>query len=44
MANKKNPGVEEVQVVKKKPRGGNSPVIGDNGMMLEEGDNNKFTM
>lgn len=43
MASKKNPGVEEVQVVKKKPRGGNSPVIGDNGMMLEEGDNNKFT-
>jgi len=43
MANKKNPGVEEVQVVKKKPRGGNSPVIGDNGMMLEDGDNNKFT-
>lgn len=42
MANKKNPGVEEVQVVKKKPRGGNSPVIGDNGLMLQEGDNAKF--
>lgn len=42
MANKKNPGVEEVQVVKKKPRGGNSPVIGDNGLMLDDGDNSKF--
>ena len=27
---------------KKKPRGGNSPVIGDNGMMLQDGDNAKF--
>lgn len=27
---------------KGKPRGGNSPVIGDNGMMLQEGDNAKF--
>lgn len=26
----------------KKPRGGNSPVIGDNGLMLQEGDNAKF--
>lgn len=34
---------EEVQVIKKKPRGGNSPVIGDNGLTLEDGDNNKFT-
>lgn len=34
---------EEVQVIKKKLRGGNSPVIGDNGLTLEEGDNNKFT-
>lgn len=34
---------DEVQVIKKKPRGGNSPVIGDNGLMLQEGDNNKFT-
>lgn len=42
MANKKNPGVEEVQVVKKKPRGGNSPVIGMNGYDLEPGDNTKF--
>ena len=33
---------DEVQVIKKKPRGGNSPVIGDNGLMLEEGDNTKF--
>lgn len=35
---------EEVQVVKKKgkPRGGNSPVIGDNGYMLEAGDNAKY--
>ena len=27
---------------KAKPRGGNSPVIGNNGLMLEEGDNTKF--
>lgn len=27
---------------KKKPRGGNSPVIGDNGMQLQDGDNAKF--
>ena len=27
---------------KGKPRGGNSPVIGDNGLMLEPGDNTKF--
>lgn len=27
---------------KMKPRGGNSPVIGNNGLMLEEGDNTKF--
>lgn len=35
---------EEVQVVKKKgkPRGGNSPVIGNNGYMLEAGDNAKI--
>ena len=33
---------EDVQVVKKKPRGGNSPVIGDNGLMLQEGDNTKI--
>lgn len=38
---KKN-GTEDVQVVKKKPRGGNSPVIGDNGLMLQEGDNTKI--
>lgn len=27
---------------KKKPRGGNSPVIGDNGLNLDAGDNTKF--
>ena len=27
---------------KLKPRGGNSPVIGDNGLMLQDGDNAKF--
>ncbi len=27
---------------KKKPRGGNSPMIGENGYYLEEGDNNRF--
>ena len=31
------------EVVKKKPRGGkNSPVIGDNGLMTEPGDNTKY--
>ncbi len=39
----KREGNGEVQVIKKKPRGGNSPVIGDNGLMLDEGDNNKYT-
>lgn len=33
---------EEAQVVKKKPRGGNSPVIGDNGLETLPGDNAKF--
>lgn len=33
---------KDVQVIKKKPRGGNSPVIGDNGLMLEKGDNAKI--
>ena len=33
---------KDVQVIKKKPRGGNSPVIGDNGLMLEAGDNAKI--
>lgn len=35
---------KEKKPVKKKgkPRGGNSPVIGDNGLMLEPGDNAKF--
>lgn len=32
----------DVQVIKKKPRGGNSPVIGNNGLMLEAGDNTKI--
>ena len=40
----KSTNPEDVQIVKKKgkPRGGNSPVIGTNGLMLEEGDNAKF--
>lgn len=38
MANKKPTGTEDVQVIKKKPRGGNSPVIGMNGYDLEPGD------
>ena len=33
---------KDVRVIKKKPRGGNSPVIGDNGLMLEKGDNAKI--
>jgi hypothetical protein len=33
---------DEVQVIKKKPRGGNSPVIGDNGLETMPGDNAKF--
>ena len=40
MATKKTD--EVVEVVKKKPRGGNSPVIGDNGLNLEPGDNTKY--
>lgn len=40
MAEKKTE--KDVQVIKKKPRGGNSPVIGDNGLMLEKGDNAKI--
>lgn len=40
MAEKK--AQKDVQVIKKKPRGGNSPVIGDNGLMLEKGDNAKI--
>ena len=36
---------QAVQVKQKmKPRGGNSPVIGENGYKLEPGDNTKFTM
>lgn len=34
--------IEDVQVVKKKPRGGNSPMIGMNGYDLEPGDNTKY--
>lgn len=33
---------KDVQVVKKKPRGGNSPMIGMNGYDLEPGDNTKY--
>ena len=40
MATKKNDVTTEI--VKKKPRGGNSPVIGDNGLNLEPGDNTKY--
>lgn len=29
-------------IAKKKPRGGNSPVIGDNGMQVAPGDNSKY--
>lgn len=35
-------GEEVVTKPKKKPRGGNSPVIGNNGLQLQEGDNAKF--
>ena len=33
---------EQVVKAKGKPRGGNSPMIGDNGLMLQEGDNAKI--
>lgn len=42
MATKKNTESENVPMVKKKPRGGNSPVIGDNGLMLNPGDNTRI--
>ena len=43
MAVKKNTdGENKPQVIKKKPRGGNSPVIGDNGLMVNPGDNTKY--
>lgn len=42
MENKKTGPGEDVKVIKKKPRGGNSPVIGNNGLMVEPGDNTKF--
>lgn len=34
--------VTKVKKPKGKPRGGNSPVIGNNGLMLDDGDNAKF--
>lgn len=43
MAVKKNTdGENKLQVIKEKPRGGNSPVIGMNGYDLEPGDNAKY--
>lgn len=43
MAVKKNTdGESKPQVIKKKPRGGNSPVIGMNGYDLQPGDNTKI--
>ena len=42
MATKKN-NDDMVEQIVKKPRGGkNSPVIGDNGLMVEQGDNTKY--
>jgi hypothetical protein len=42
--NKKYSHVDHTKkAIKKKPRGGNSPVIGMNGYNLKEGDNNKIT-
>ena len=42
--NKKYSHVDHTKkAIKKKPRGGNSPVIGMNGYNLAEGDNNKIT-
>lgn len=43
MASKKDaPQSGDVQVIKKKPRGGNSPVIGNNGLMVNPGDNTRI--
>ena len=43
MAVRKNTdGENKPQVIKKEPRGGNSPVIGMNGYDLEPGDNTKY--
>lgn len=43
MAAKKEPPDAEIGgVIKKKPRGGHSPVIGDNGLQVEPGDNAKY--
>lgn len=43
MASKKDaPQTGDVQVIKKKPRGGNSPVIGNNGLMVNPGDNTMY--
>lgn len=40
---KKYSHVDHTKPAKKKPRGGNSPVIGMNGYSLKDGDNNKNT-
>ena len=43
MTSKKDaPQTGDVQVIKKKPRGGNSPVIGNNGLMVNPGDNTMY--
>lgn len=39
---KQTPAKTKTKKKKGKPRGGNSPVIGNNGLMLEDGDNAKF--
>ena len=46
MANKKTTDIVESKPKKPKgkPRGGNSPMIGTNGLNLEEGDNTKYLM
>jgi hypothetical protein len=42
MATKEPTNSQIKTAIKKKPRGGNSPVIGDNGLMLEPGDNSRY--
>ena len=45
MAKKKTTDVDVVEEIVKKPRGGkNSPVIGNNGLQVEPGDNTKYLM
>lgn len=44
MVNKKKGELVNQKKPKGKPRGGNSPVIGNNGLMLKEGDNAKTLM